>query len=210
MRKSSASRSPLEPIASAVGCVTGLFIVVMLLSLLVHQASWGNGPVCVHVSPGDASLFGGPMSVRGLGPGSSASVTGLAICSNNPTPALRLAGLLAVWPYTILWGIFLFRLRRLLKIASQPGGLYSAATAARLRSLGWLLTGGGIAASIIETTAGMFIFARLLHYPGLVAWRDPYQIDFSFWTLIIGLTLITVGRVMRMGVTMREELDVTV
>lgn len=209
MRKSPDSRSPLEPVTSVVGCVTGLFIVVLLLSLLVHQASWGNGQVCSTVSPNDASLFSGPVSVPGLAAGSKASLANVAICANHPSLGLRLAGLVAAWPYTILWGIFLFGLGNVLKFASQPGKLYSAETAARLRRVGWLMTGGGLAASLIASTAKIFIFTRLVHYPGL-GWFAPWQIDFSVWTLIIGLVLITVARIMRLGATMREELDVTV
>ncbi|HEY2553559.1 MAG TPA: DUF2975 domain-containing protein [Streptosporangiaceae bacterium] len=181
----------------------------MLLSTLVHQALWGNGPVCAYVSPNDASLFGGPVSVQGLAAGSHASLARVQICTSNPASSLRLAGAIAEWPYLALWGIFLFRLNRLMKSASQPGGIYSAATAARLRGLGWLMTGGGIAAGVIGSAAKIFIFTRLVHYPGL-GWFAPFQVNFSFSTLIVGLTLITVARVMRLGVTMREELDVTV
>ncbi|MDR2988324.1 MAG: DUF2975 domain-containing protein [Nocardiopsaceae bacterium] len=209
MRKSSAPGSPVEPIATAVGCVTGLFVLVMLLSLLVHQASWGNGPVCSTVSPNDASLFGGPVSVSGLAAGTKASAATIDICANHPTAALRVAGLVAAWPYTILWATFLFRLVRVLDFASQPAMLYSAETAARLRGIGWLMTGGGIVASVIASAAKIFIFTRLVHYPGL-GWFAPWQVDFSVWTLIIGLALLSVARIMRLGATMREELDVTV
>jgi hypothetical protein len=62
------------------------------------------------------------------------------------------------------------------------------------------------------------------HHPVVRQDRDPYQpdplplagqfepgqISFSFTTLMIGLTLITVSRVMSFGVKMRGELDVTV
>ncbi len=209
MGKSSAPKSPLEPIASAVGCVTSLFVLVMLLSLLVHQASWGNGPVCSTVSPNDASLFSGPVSVSGLATGTKASLATINICSNHPTAALRFAGFAAAWPYTILWAIFLFRLRRIMTFAAQPGMLYSAETAIQLRDIGWLMTGGGIAASVVASTARIFIFTRLVHYPGL-GWFAPWQVDFSVWTLIIGLALISIARIMRLGATMREELDVTV
>ena len=92
---------------------------------------------------------------------------------------------------------------------SEPGELYSAGTAARLRGLGVLMTGGGIVASVVGSTAKIFIFTRLVHHQGL-GWFEPFQVNFSFWTLIVGLTLLTVARVMRLGVTMREELDVTV
>jgi hypothetical protein len=210
VRKSSSPGNPLEPIATAVGCLTGLLILVLLLSLLVHQASWGNGPVCASVGPDDPiGIASGKVSVLGLSAGSRASLSSVTICADNPTAALRVAGLLAAWPYTILWGIFFFRLRGLLKAASEPGGLYAAATAARLKGLGWLMTGGAVAAGFVESAAKVFIFPRLVRYPG-IGWFDPGQFDFSFWTLFIGLALITVARVMRLGVTMREELDVTV
>ncbi len=104
----------------------------------------------------------------------------------------------------------MFRLSGLLKAASLPGGLYSPVTASRLRMLGWLLTLGGLAASIIQSSARIVIFTSLFHY----RWRGQFvlgQISFSFTTLMIGLTLITVSRViMSLGVKMREELDVTV
>ena len=121
-----------------------------------------------------------------------------------------MAGLLAVWPYTVLWLIFLWRLRGLLKAAALPGGLYSPATAARLRMLGWLLTLGGLAASIIESAAKIMIFTRLVDFPGLGGWYQPGQVSFSITTLITGLTLITTARVMALGVKMRDELDATV
>lgn len=208
MSKSRAARSPLEPIATAVRWAFGLFIVGILVSALRHQALWGSGPVCTYLSPHDGPLVGGRVSVLGLAAGSKATLASAQVCSSNPTSALRLAGLAAAWPYLVLWVIFLFRLGGLLQSASQPGELYSAATAARLRRLGWLMTGGGIAASVIASTAKIFIFTRLVHYPGLMF--EPFEVNFSFWALIVGLTLISVARVMRLGVTMREELDVTV
>jgi hypothetical protein len=209
VRKTRPPRSPLEPIATTAGCATTLLVALLLLSLLVHQASWGNGPVCTSASASDASIFSGPVSVPGLAAGSHASLGTVSICTNSPASALRLAGLLAAWPYTLLWLAFLVRLRGLLKAASLPGGLYSTVTAARLRALGWLLTAGGIAASIIESAANTAIFTSLIHYPGL-GWFEPGQINFSFVTLILGLTLITIARVMRLGAAMREELDVTI
>jgi hypothetical protein len=207
--KPRAARNPLEPIATAVRWAFGLFVVAILLSTLSHQALWGNGPVCTYLSAHGGPLIGGRVSVLGLAAGSKASLASAQICSSNPTPALRLAGVAAAWPYLVLWVFFLFRLGGLLQSASQPGELYSAATAARLRRLGWLMTGGGIAASLIASTARIFIFTHLVRYAGL-GWFEPSQVNFDFWALIVGLTLISVARVMRLGVTMREELDVTV
>ncbi|HEX9516997.1 MAG TPA: DUF2975 domain-containing protein [Streptosporangiaceae bacterium] len=189
--------------------MTMLLVAVLLLSLLVRQASWGNGPACTSVSGNDASIFSRPVAVPGVARGAHAALGSVTICTNSPTSALRLAGLLVAWPYTILWLIFLFRLNGLLKAASLPGGLYSPVTASRLRRLGWLLTLGGLTASIIRSSARIVIFTSLFHY----RWRGQFvlgQISFSFTTLIVGLTLITVARVMGLGVKMREELDVIV
>jgi hypothetical protein len=210
MREFRPPRNPLEPIATTVGWVTALVVVLLLLSLLVRQAAWGNGPVCATVSGTDASIFSKPVSLPGVAPAAHASLASAAICADRPTAALRVAGLLAVWPYTVLWLIFLWRLRGLLKAAALPGGLYSPATASRLRMLGWLLTLGGLAASIVESAAKIMIFTRLVDYPGLGGWYQPGQVSFSFTTLITGLTLITVARVMVLGVKMRDELDATV
>ena len=209
MNETRPARNTLEPIATTVGCAIALLVALLLLSLLIPQASWGNGPVCTSVSSNDASIFSGPASVPGVAPGSHASLGSIDICANSPTSALRAAGLLVAWPYTVLWLVFLFRLNGLLKAASLPGGLYSPVTASRLRVLGWLLALGGLAASIIESAAKITVFTRLVRYPGL-GWFEPAQISFSFTTLITGLTLITVARVMSRGAKMREELDGTV
>ena len=209
MRELRPPRNPLEPIATTVGYVTPLVVVLLLLSLLVHQAAWGNGPVCTTVTGTDASTFSGPIPLLCVAPAAHASLASAAICADHPTAALRVAGLLAVWPYTVLWLIFLWRLRGLLKSAALPGGLYSPATASRLRMLGWLLALGGLAASVIESAAKIVIFTGLVDYPGL-GWFEPGQVSFSITTLITGLTLITVARVMVLGVKMRDELDATV
>jgi Protein of unknown function (DUF2975) len=211
MRELRPPRNPLEPIATTVGCATLLLLAVLVLSLFERQAAWGNGPVCATVAPGDTSIFwGAPISLPNVAPAAHASVASVEICADHPTVALRAAGLLAVWPYFVLWLIFLWRLRGLLKAAALPGGLYSPSTASRLRMLGWLLTLGGLAASIIESAAKIMIFTKVVDYPPGPAWFEPALINFSFSTLITGLTLITVARVMILGTKMQEELDVTV
>ena len=209
MRGTRPPRNPLEPIASAVGCLAGLTVIFLLLSLLVHQAAWGNGPVCTSV-PAD----GMPMkifraAVDGQVRGSQATIGTVNLCVNHPGTLLRFAGLLATWPSGILWLGFLLQVLGLLRMASRPGGLYTLTTAARVRRLGWFLTIGALAAGVIQTVANVTIFLSQIHYPGL-DWFEPDQLHLSAAALLAGLALITVARVMRVGVTMREELDVTV
>jgi Protein of unknown function (DUF2975) len=209
MRKDRGTANPLEPISTATGWLTTLMVGFLLLSLLVHQQAWGNGPVCASVSSNDASSFGGPASVAGVVPGGHATLGTVNICASHPAAGLRLAGSLATWPYLILWLVFLVQFRRLLTAAARPGALYVPDTAARLRDLGRLLVAGGLAAGAIETAASFFIFGQVVRYPGL-NWFSFGQIKFSVVTLIVGLALATAARVMRQGVSMREELDVVV
>jgi hypothetical protein len=78
-----------------------------------------------------------------------------------------------------------------------------------VRRLGWFLTIGALVAGVIQTVANVTIFLSQIHYPGL-NWFEPDQLHLSASTLLAGLALITVARVMKVGVSMREELDVTV
>jgi hypothetical protein len=192
--------------------VTGLLVVLLLLSLLLHQAAWGNGPVCASVSNNDLIAgISGTVSTPTAAPGSQATVAAVNICTSNPAVTVRLAGLFAVWPYILVWLIFLLRLGRVLKSASRPGGLYSPATAAGLRALGWLLVAGGIGAGVIESAANITIFTHLVTYRGHhLDGFEPAQVHFSVGTLLAGLALLSAARIMRQGVAMREELDATV
>jgi len=169
VRRTRPPRNPLEPIASTVGCLIGLTVLLLLLSLLVHQASWGDGPVCTSVPADGIPLRISGLAVPGQVRGSQATVQTVQLCVNHPGTRLRLAGLLASWPSGILWLGFLVQAYR----------------------------------------ANMAIFLSQVHAPGL-NWFEPDKLHLSVATLLAGLALLTLARVMRVGVTMREELDVTV
>jgi hypothetical protein len=209
VRRTHPPRDPLEPVTTTVGLLTGLTGLVLFLSLLVHQALWGNGPVCTSVPADGMATRSSGLTIGGQVRGSQATIGNVILCVNHPDTWQRFAGLLASWPSVILWVGFLLQIRGLLRIASQPGGLYSPDTAARLRRLGWFLTAGALAAAIIQTVANLMIFLSQVHYPGL-NWFEPDKLHLSVSALLGGLALITVARVMRVGVTMRDELDVTI
>jgi Protein of unknown function (DUF2975) len=205
------ARDPLEPIRTGIGWLTGLVIVGAILGIFEYQPALGQGPVCAPVpgmtGPGspirDARLLG----VLGVAKGSQVAVNGaVTVCANHPGSVLRVAGMLMSLPTLVLFLSFLVLIRRLLKAASRPGALYSPDTARRLRFLGWYLTAGAVVAGIIESAARG---AALADQTSL-SWFDPGEFHLPVSTLLVGLGLISVARVMRIGVTMREDLDGTV
>jgi hypothetical protein len=75
-----------------------------------------------------------------------------------------------------------------------------------LRFLGWYLAGGAVLAGIIESLASGVVLAQ---QTSGVAW-SPTELRFPWFAFLVGLGVITCARVMRIGVTMREDLDGTV
>jgi len=185
----------------------------LVLSALQHQQPWAGGPVCVSQDPLSLPWKNGHIpampTIHGLARGVQATDFTVTFCANSPDQSLSLAGQLAIWPTTILWLVLLLRLRGLLKAASRPGGLYSPVTAARLRALGWIMTAGAIGVAVLESAANIIIAGRLI--PGFGGFGLDYgHLTFPFSSFFLGLTLLTIARVMRLGAAMREELDVTV
>lgn len=178
-----------------------------------HQQLWGNGPLCISQDPLSLPWKSGQIpampAIHGLARGVQATAFNVTFCANNPDPPLRLAGLLAIWPTTILLLVLLMRLRGLLRAASQPGGLYSPVTTARLHTLGWVMTAGAIAVAVLESSANTIIAERLIPLFGGLG-LDYGHLTFPFSSFFLGLALLTIARVMRLGAAMREELDVTI
>lgn len=200
------ARDPLRPIRTGIYWLTRLVIVGA--GFLVHQSALGQGPVCVPVPVdlGRGSSFRAA-SFLGVARGSQAMRSNaITVCADHPGAALRMAGMLMSLPTLLLFLGFLLLIRRLLTAASRPGALYSPDTARRLRFLGWYLTAGAVAAGIIETAASGVALADQTS----LSWFPPGEFHLSVSTLLVGLGLITVARVMRIGVTMREDLDGTV
>jgi hypothetical protein len=146
-------------------------------------------------------------AIDGLARGVQAMAGNVIFCANSPDVSLRLAGLLAAWPTALLWLVFLLRLHGLMRAASRPGGLYAPVTATRLRTLGWTMTAGAIAVAVLQSAANKIIAGRLVPGSGY-GWFDHVTLPYA--AFFVGLALLTIARVMRLGAAMREELDVTV
>ena len=205
-------RNPLEPVSTVVGVITALVAAFGVLSLFLPSQGWGNGPVCTsapYSSIPTAATQDYHAAVSGLAPGSHAAIQNVTLCADHPGAVLRIAGLFASMPSLALILGALVLVHRLLKAAERVDGLYTLDTARRVQVLGRFLTVGAATAGVIESAARTIVLTSQIHYPG-INWFATDQWHLPLSSLLIGLCLITFARVMGIGVTMREELDVTV
>lgn len=210
VRKDRGHAEPVEPIATVLGVLLALLASYLLFNVLFGERLFA-GTACTTVPAVGIPYGRRPpvLGLRGVAPGSQVDLSSLQLCVAHPGAALRLAFLLAALPGVLVLVVFLVRLRGLLLVAGQPGILYSAATAARVRWLGWFLFAGSLAAAVIESAAQTAIFLSAVHYPGL-DWYEPQLWHLPVGYLVLGVALISIARVMRIGALRREESRVTV
>ncbi|WP_327349412.1 DUF2975 domain-containing protein [Streptomyces sp. NBC_01321] len=203
----------LEPLSTVVSGVlrllTALLVAGFILSLFdtgVHLG-WGGADVCVTSD----SISGGSDDAAAMFD-ARAGVDVMTIpryCASPGNTYQRFLDALGSLPSFVLLIGGLFLLNRLLRGAARDG-VHHRLTAQRLRRLGWWLLCGSLAAGIIEANARAALSATLTHLtpfsPGawLSTWTPPYL------AILAALGLLTFARIVRAGVTMREELEGTV
>ncbi|MCW2938586.1 MAG: hypothetical protein JWN00_1571, partial [Actinomycetia bacterium] len=130
------------------------------------------------------------------------------VCADHPGWLLRMIGVVTDLPFSVLLvgGILLGR--RALSTAAQPGGLYAPQTVTRVRTLGRFLILGSAIGWIVTTAGQMYVTTSQIHEPSFIALDDFASVPFT--ALLIGAVMLTLARVMGVGVAMREELDATV
>jgi hypothetical protein len=210
VRRGAASRlALLGPLGAAVAIISALVIAVLVLGLSVKQPALGKGPVCaslpVLAGPG-APVPHAVAQLLGLAPGSTGARAGpVEVCTDHPSALVRLAGVLGSLPSAVLALGALLIARRWFKFARQPGRFYTRETAYRLKVLGWYLTIGSVAVSIIESAANAVVITTLARHVG---WA-PAELRLSVvtLTLVIGLILIGFSHVIADGAAMRGELE---
>jgi hypothetical protein len=213
-------RNPLEPLASVVGWAFRLAVVAAVarvISALLGRGpmfGWGGGPsdvagsVCMNTAGGLLQHTGSGLSHSGMGAGISANWTTANVCVAHPTISQSLAAMLTQLPTTLLFLGALYFAQRLTRIAARDG-VYTAQAARLLLILGWWLLAGELAATAIEALARMSLLSQLVTWT--VDWGQWFVAWYLSWPVVfIGLGLITLARVMRIGVSMRADLEGTV
>jgi hypothetical protein len=204
------ARRALRPYERVIAFFAGL----MLIGLVIQAAhatsgeSWffgfGDSHVCVGATPSQVGNDSGRLHTTGLAEGVRVTATDVDACTSSPTVRERLlfsldngmVPLFAVGVLLLIW----WTLRR-----ARRDGVFIESFARRVSRLGLYVLLGALAVNVVRTWAEWQLLKALIpsgSHPG--AWH------FSFTPLVVGLGLITVGRLMATTVPMREELDATI
>jgi Protein of unknown function (DUF2975) len=211
-------RNPLQPVSGTLRLLLRLTLLAIAGFLLVPQQNHWTGPVCSRFQsysgfPGKPGMPEPPISdtvpVGGLVRGSYVKRSDLIqVCADHPGWLLRMAGVVdgIPWLVLLLGGIILGR--RVIQSAGRPGGLYAPETARRVLTLGRFLVAGSVIGWVVTTGAQVSITWSQVHGMGFIPVGSIAGVPFT--SLLLGVVMLTLARVMRVGVAMRDELDATV
>jgi hypothetical protein len=205
-----ATRNPLEPLTTTVAVLSVLvaaFIAIGLAAALLGSGSvfgWGDNSVCVEMLSSGLRHTGTGVTGVGLQPGSQIVPRVLGLCTDNPSIVQRIGVTLTLLPSTLLFLGFLLLLHRLLRRA-QAEGLYSQQTARQLRTLGWYLISGCLIAETIEVMATGAVAASQTTYLDWLSAANQWRPSMA--VLLAGVGLVTFARILKIGISMRKDLE---
>ena len=215
------SRNPLATLATVVTWV--FWLAVAATAATVLRALTGQGPlfgahiggpslsptgVCVTAAPALLPHSGSGLSQPGLAAGVRATWTSASVCATHPSFGQHLAFAVTVLPVDLLRLGALYLAMRLARAAARDG-VYTAAFARLLLTLGWWLLAGGLVATMAQALARMDLLSRLVTWH--VNWGQWPAVWAVSWPVVwIGLGLIVFARIMRISAEMRADLEGTI
>ncbi|QCX74338.1 hypothetical protein C9F11_03175 [Streptomyces sp. YIM 121038] len=186
-----------------VGSVSMLLAVVFGLAYAARSTLRliDDGTVCAKTGFWvNAKLEGG----LPVGAGVEASSSQANLCQQDPSFAQRMAGV----GDELTWGLFaavaLLMFALLLK-AIVENGPFTDAAARHLTRLGWVVTLGAPLASLVTGWSHAWLVDSMAPMVGIDMHTDgPLEL------VVAGLAALILGKIMRQGVAMREDLEGTV
>ncbi|MCP3756617.1 DUF2975 domain-containing protein [Streptomyces sp. TBY4] len=160
-----------------------------------------DGAVCVQSGFwANASLEGG----LPVGPGVDASSSEARLCQDDPSAAQRAADLGGQLPWMLFACLALLFFSRLLDaVVSQ--GPFTDKVARRLTVLGWFVTIGTPLAGLVVGWSQSWLVDSMVPMGGSgVSVSGPQAL------ILAGLAAVIMGKIMREGVRMREDLEGTI
>ncbi|MFV5998610.1 DUF2975 domain-containing protein [Streptomyces sp. NPDC056231] len=199
----------LEPLSTVVSFVLRLLIGILVLGFALSlfdsnmHVGYGNPCVIADFASGSAPDTDATFNAK-----AGAHVMSIPqYCASHPSTYQNVLATLGELPSFILLIGGLFVLNSLLRAAARDG-VYTPQTASKLRLLGWWLLLGSLAAELIEATAKTALLATLTTEFSAGVWLGMWATPYL--AVLTALGLITFARIMRAGVTMREDLAGTV
>ena len=205
------SRNPLEPMATVVWvllALTGIGMVASVVATVLGSGSiMGFGESVVYIDVpvvASADLPLGPYDLRG---DVSPNTIGYRFFVAHADVGQRIWYTLIMLPGILLFVGVLLLAYRLIR-AAERDGIYTSATARRLRTLGWFLLAGALVKMVMEMVAANRLLATMV--TNEVGWFGPIRWQIPWTLLLIATGLLTFTRIMWTGAGMRDELQGTV
>jgi hypothetical protein len=203
---------PFEPLAillrTILALLATLFVIAVLISVFGngHVFSWAGKLVCLDAGSGQTRSHG--LVATETEPAVDAFADTVTLCTPRPSTGQHLLAALIEAPTEVVYLAALILLYRLASTGDRHGP-FTLAITRRARTLGYWLVLGGLTAAITEAIALNALLATMVTYPvGRTDWISRTHLPFGL--IITGVGLITAARLLRIGVTMREEIETTV
>ncbi|MFK0239118.1 DUF2975 domain-containing protein [Streptomyces vinaceus] len=160
-----------------------------------------DGAVCAKTDFWHNATLEGGLPV---GAGVKASSSTARLCQDSPSAGQRAADLGNLLPWWLFGSVALLLFSRLLAAVVREGP-FTAPVASRISSLGWFLTAGTPVAGLIVGWSQSWLVGSMAPMIG----SGP-AISGSMVLVLVGLATVIMGKIMREGVHMREDLEGTI
>ncbi|MFI0737925.1 DUF2975 domain-containing protein [Streptomyces sp. NPDC021100] len=147
-----------------------------------------------------------PLAADGLpvGHGVTASSSAARLCQDGPSTGQRAADLGSGLPWQLFGSLALLLFSRLLKAVVERGP-FTDTVARRLSVLGWTVAVGTPLAGLVAGWSHSWLVASMAPIVGSGPTVSGPQV-----LVLAGLAAVIMGRIMREGVRMREDLEGTI
>ncbi|SDP78671.1 Protein of unknown function [Streptomyces sp. cf386] len=160
-----------------------------------------DGAVCVQTDFWRNATLADSLPVRA---GVEASSSAARLCQDSPSVGQRAADLGGELPWLLFGALALLLFSRLLK-AVMVQGPFTEAVAQRLSVLGWFVAVGTPLAGLLEGWSRSWLVGSMAPIVG----SGP-TISGPLVLVLAGLAAVIMGKIMREGVRMREDLEGTI
>jgi hypothetical protein len=160
-----------------------------------------RGAVCVQTDFWHSAFLAEDLPVE---KGVKASSSATRLCQDSPSAGQRAADLGGELPWLLFGSLALLLFSRLLKTVQQQGP-FTDAVAQRLSTLGWFVTLGTPLAGLVVGWSQ----SRLVGSMAPIAGSRP-TVSGPTELVLVGLAAVIMGKIMREGVRMREDLEGTI